>query len=128
MYADDDEYHNKYINQSEFQQSYENVGGENDEMTPQFAMKSNKIGGKKVKIMKNTNIYPIQTILSSDDSISLSGITKVSLCIYRINIKPSSTPFLGRTLWFFLDSTAANKPIFSARPINYMIQSLERTI
>jgi hypothetical protein len=99
MYADDDEYHNKYINQSEFQQSYENVGGENDEMTPQFAMKSNKIGGKKVKIMKNTNIYPIQTILSSDDSISLSGITKVSLCIYRINIKPSSTPFLEYLLF-----------------------------
>jgi hypothetical protein len=55
-------------------------------------IKSNKIGGKKVKIIKNTNIYPIQSILSNDETTQ--GITRISLCIYRINIKPSSTPFL----------------------------------
>ncbi len=58
--------------------------------------KSAKIGGKKVKIVKNTNVYPIQSILSSEN---LDGITRMFVCIYRINIKPSSTPFLEYLLF-----------------------------
>jgi len=88
---------NKYVNSSEFHQQFdENIGGDNDEMTTQFAMKSNKLGGKKVKMLKNTNIYPIQSVLTSTN---LSGIKSVFLCIYRINIKPSSTPFLEYLLF-----------------------------
>lgn len=65
----------------------------------QNTIKSNKLGGKKVKIVKNTNIYPIQSILSNENDINLSGISQVSVCIYRINIKPSSTPFLEYLLF-----------------------------
>ena len=60
------------------------------------ATKSNKIGGKKVKLVKNTNIYPIQSIVGD---ANLDGVTHISLCIYRINVKPSSTPFLQYLLF-----------------------------
>lgn len=63
----------------------------------EHATKSNKIGGKKVRITKNTNIYPIDSIL--DNNVNLSGIKRVSICIYRINVKPSSTPFLEYLLF-----------------------------
>ena len=61
------------------------------------ATKSNKIGGKKVKLVKNTNIYPIQSIV--DTHANLDGVTLISLCVYRINIKPSSSPFLQYLLF-----------------------------
>ena len=61
------------------------------------ATKSNKIGGKKVKLVKNTNIYPIQSIV--DTHANLDGVAHISLCVYRINIKPSSSPFLQYLLF-----------------------------
>ena len=61
------------------------------------ATKSNKIGGKKVKLVKNTNIYPIQSIV--DTHANLDGVANISLCVYRINIKPSSSPFLQYLLF-----------------------------
>jgi hypothetical protein len=69
---------------------------DNDSVEIQNTTKSSKIGGKKVKIVKNTNIYPIQTILQA---ANLDGIARISICIYRINIKPSSTPFLEYLLF-----------------------------
>lgn len=77
------------------------VVSEPDDMTMSelLTTKSNKIGGKKVKLLKNANIYPIQSIVSTIESTNLAGINHVSLCIYRINTKPSTMPFLQYLLF-----------------------------
>jgi hypothetical protein len=77
------------------------VVSEPDDMTMSALLitKSNKIGGKKVKLLKNANIYPIQSIVSTIESTNLAGINHVSLCIYRINTKPSTMPFLQYLLF-----------------------------
>jgi len=61
------------------------------------SLKSSKMGGKKVKIVKNSNIYPIQSVLTSQNPTG--KLPRTNLCIYRINIKPSSTPFLEYLLF-----------------------------
>ena len=100
------EHTNKYVNS--WERVEEETPNDADMMNNQFTLKSNKMGGKKVKIVKNTNIYPIQSILSTEDSVNLSGITRVCISVYRINIKPSSTPFLE----YLLFKTRNNTMIF----------------
>ena len=92
-----DDSYNKYVNHSILADDIdvESVA----EISSSSTTKSNKIGGKKVKIMKNANIYPIQSIVSTVDSTNMSGIKRISLCIYRINVKPSATPFLQYLLF-----------------------------
>ena len=57
----------------------------------------NKIAGSKIKLDRNTNIYPIKNMLADD--VNMSGIRQVSLCIYRIFVKPSVTPILQYLLF-----------------------------
>lgn len=61
------------------------------------SLKSSKIGGKKVKIVKNSNIYPIQSVLTSQNPTG--KFARTNLCIYRININPTSIPFLEYLLF-----------------------------
>jgi len=90
------DFYNKYVNSSFLNNDEYNDMGDGDDESPFVAIKSSKIGGKKVKIIKNTNVYPIQSILTSQIPNKPS---RIMLCIYRINVKPSSTPFLEYLLF-----------------------------
>lgn len=63
-----------------------------DEET-QPTLKSHKIAGYKVKMHVNNNIYPTDIML--DNELESTFIADhIYLCIYRIVVKPNTTPFL----------------------------------
>ena len=87
---------NKYVNEFVYEENVDETVGEIDNR--ENITKSSKIGGKKLKIAKNSNIYPIQSVLNTEN-LDVTGITRFSICIYKINMKPSSTPFLEYLLF-----------------------------